>query len=232
MVLFSNDGRPHWSLLSIPCWRHHFPTDTLVAVDHNNNPDERRFAEKHGAVVVPQSTAEKTHGDGIDTAVNWCLANGYDVLVHIEPDCLLWGRDWYKRLLEPIGERRLWMTGHHRHIGTVLHPCPTAWYVPKVSHSYRACAKGDDLLEPEFARIIDVDDMRKAARDNPFHWDWWDTAIKNYYEISKQGRAGHVGPCLDFRHYWGGRYRKPPFPAHYRWDWSKPLEQQPKLKML
>lgn len=225
MVLFSIDQKPHWSLLSLPCWRHHFPTETLVVVDHNQNPDERPLAEKHGAVVLPKSTVEISHGDGIDTAAAWCRANRYDVLVHIEPDCLMWGRDWYDKLVEPIGEESKWMTGLNRTHGGVIHPCPSAWYLPKVVHSFRCVAKGKEVSHPEYPRIVDVPGLERSRFAN-FVLNWWDTGIKNYYEAAKQGRALYVGPASDFQHYWEGHRRWSQFSSRVHWDWNKPLHRQ------
>lgn len=130
MVVYNVCKDWEWTQISVASFRRHFPDHTLVVVDHNDNPAERAYLLGQGAVVL-SSGPSTTHGAGMNRAAYWCAQNGYDVIVHIEPDCLISGREWYDRLLEPL-EAGQWMAAPNRMPFGALHPCPSAWVINKV----------------------------------------------------------------------------------------------------
>jgi hypothetical protein len=214
MVLWAVDGRYDWVKYSIPLFRKFFPSETLVLVDNNNNPQELDFVKQYTPIVLPGRRAN-SHGQGIDIAVQWCRENDIDIMVHIEPDCSFASRLWFDSLVRPIESGVAWMTGGVKMRQGYTHICPTAWLIPKINHSFCEVPRGNDIYLPEFRIMINVRDMIREIDVSKHHSDdiwyylyWWDTGVKNWFEIALKGRALLV-PIPGITHHWLGSRRSP-----------------------
>lgn len=231
MVNFSCDGSYCWPKVTVPRFRRYFPDETLIIVDQNDKPNRREFANETvltnntGASPYGPETLTslekwtyaahvengRTHGDGMDLAAKWCKENGYDVVIFWEPDCVIRGREWAENLLAPIEQGRAWMTGTFKWFG-IIHPCPSAWRLDKVNHSFRRCSKMQDVQHPRYRELIDtgklVQEIREFGNWMPEHMNWfllynWDAAGKNWFECAVQDKAVNVGKQESIHHFWG-----------------------------
>ena len=116
-----------WMPIAVESYLSQFPDDRILVVDNNPQPGEtgwsatcrreRRWLYSHPKLdVIYRRThcigipAQRTHGDGMDLALQWCRSRGADIMLHFEPDCLVTGRDWRLNLVSAI-EQGAWMAG-------------------------------------------------------------------------------------------------------------------------
>lgn len=213
MVVYSDVNRWDWTKISITSFREHFPDDPLLVVDHNHFAPERAFLASWGAIVL-DNHGPTTHGGGLDAARLWCLENGYEVMVHFEPDCEVYGRRWYANLVGAI-EFGYWMSGSQKMPFGPIHPCPSAWLLDKFDHTFQACLRGRDVMHDRYSEFVPFPDQLDWIDQHPPTWGWqrfwtywWDTGMKNWFDAAVQDKAALVS-CEDIRHFWYGRQRGP-----------------------
>jgi hypothetical protein len=214
----------YWIRAAVESYLEHFPGDRLLVV--NNNPrrgelgwypyceEERDWLASHPGVLLldnprlPGSMSPNgwlEHGTGIDAAVSWCRTHGVRVMVHLEPDCLVTGRQWRENLLEALA-RGAWMAGSHCQSHGPIHPTPSAWLVAEIRTSFRPGSWAGEEDDPQFKEF-----MNPAALENDRspqgRWvrlvRYWDTGHAGWFECARRGRAALV-EAPDFRHYWYG----------------------------
>ena len=203
-----------WIKISIPMYKKHFKEQLLV-VNNSNDPAESQFARDQGCIVI-ENKGHTQHGDGLDRALKWCKSNRKDGMIAIEPDCLVKGRRWYEALARAI-EGGYWMAGLFKRSHGPIHPCPSAWRVDKVRHSFNTVPKGADIHHPRFLELFSlrtlIDNLAKdqhSDRINRFCLFMWDTGFKNWFDIATQNKAVHINiPDQDFIHLWHGSERGP-----------------------
>ena len=91
---------------------------------------ERQFIRHVPNSHIFRTDVNLWHGEAINQAVLWCDHNSFTTMVHIEPDCFVWGRTWYDNLKQSIKYGN-WMSGGTQVRGHQLHITPTAWDVEK-----------------------------------------------------------------------------------------------------
>ncbi len=216
-----------WMPIAIESYLAHFPEDRLLVVDNNPQPGEtgwssalrreRRWLSSHPRVdliddrgTFPGILTRRSHGAGMDVALDWCRRRGADVLLHIEPDCLISGREWRAHLLRAI-EQGAWMAGAHKKPWGPIHPTPSAWLVQEARTSFKVQPKAEDLNHPRFREFVDHEALKYQAHQEG-SWDWartnWDTADRAWFRAAVHDRAAFV-PAPDFRHFWRGSTHLP-----------------------
>jgi|694.fasta_scaffold12037_8 GT2 family glycosyltransferase len=156
---------------------------------------ERRWLHSLEMVKIIQTPSRLFHGDAINMAMKYAYANYFDILVHVEPDCIISGNRWYKNLLGAIND------GAYMSSGAVmpdrsLHPCPSAWSIANTHHyDFMHMLKKMDYCDPQYPFLVDM------AKTYAFEMTFWDTAKKAWYECAKKNKAQYV-ELTDFRHLW------------------------------
>jgi hypothetical protein len=231
----------HWIRVAVESYLDHFPGEKILVVDNNPRrgdggwaPDcqrEREWLASHPALIVIDNAGppdgplgNRTHGAGLDVALDWCRREGARVMVHLEPDCLVAGRIWRDRLLEAI-DNGAWMAGAIRQCHGPLHPTPTAWRVDKVKASFTIAPwKGSDENHPRFGELVHPEALADDHSPMGVWIGWtryWDTAHKAWFEAAKYDRAAQV-EAPDFHHFWHGSLEQ-------RWSESTLKSRYPTL---
>ena len=202
----------------------HFPNQQILIID--NNPDEhkkcylsyrhRRFpmhatklvaaerewlnSQKNVIIYRPETSNVLTHGEVLDVGNQWCRKNGVDIYVHLESDCIIYGRKWYDKLVSTIIDEDMWVaSGWFFNPSQTLHPTPAAWRVDKVDMSFNATR-----------RIYDYHKGNKQSRiTEKFQKHHWDTASQYFANCNVIGKTKLV-EVTDFKHLWQGSVRMHP----------------------
>ena len=219
MVLYTEIKDFPWTRICVNSFREHFPYETLIAVDHNENPQEKTFCEKHNVMVL-KSNKEKFHSNGIKIALDK-IKEKFDAMILIEPDCLIMGKEWYKEISKAL-EKGFWMAGSSKLEWGPIHPCPTGWLLEKIPFSFDYTEQAMDLYHPKYRGLMNVDSICKRVLNakNEFQKKneiakllYWDVGLKNWFHSAIQNKAFHT-KGNDFKHFWYGRNRSPE-------DWLK-----------
>lgn len=210
-----------WMRVLVRSYLRHFPEDRLLVIDNNPRPgmptwqphceQERSWLAQHPHVLLVDNPeagdrpwVDRTHGAGVDLAVAWCRAHGVDVLIHLEPDCLITGRQWRANLERALAGGA-WMAGSHRKRYGPIHPTPSAWRVTEIRCSFRVQPMGADKEHPRFHELLDMEIYRTDLAPGlwPSFSNLWDTGLKAWFDAAVHDRAALVaGP--DCQHYWQG----------------------------
>jgi hypothetical protein len=211
-----------WLPIAVESYLAQFPADRILVVDNNPGPGEtgwsaacrreRRWLYSHPRIdVIHQHAncagipARRTHGDGMDLALAWCRSRGADVMLHIEPDCLVTGRRWRENLVGAI-EQGAWMAGAHRKAWGPIHPTPSAWLVREVRTSFAEQSLPRSVAHPRFNDLVDLEVLRAAAESDGC-WEWaqrrWDTAAMAWFQAAVHDRTSLVD-APGFQHFWLG----------------------------
>jgi hypothetical protein len=216
-----------WIRVAITSYLHHFPDDRVLVVD--NNPShgevgwlplcerERHWLKSHPRVdflanpLLPRpADGDAPYGLGMDAALDWCRDRGADVLLHIEPDCVIEGRRWRENLLGAISAGA-WMAASTREGNGPIHPTPSAWRVDQIRGCLAARQRPRDESDPRF--------------DHPGEWSWFErfcgTGEETWFVSPLEGRTTLVD-TPDFRHYGYG-------PTTNRLDECALTERYPEL---
>lgn len=201
------EGRWDWTEHSTPLFRRYFPIEDWLVIDHNGVPSEKEYLLRHNAIVLPDHG--KTHGDGMDRALEWCKQHSIDVMIHWEPDCTISGNSWVQNMVIAI-ERGAHMAGSVCFCG-MIQPCPSAWLVDEVKHSFNPTPRGFDATHHLYRDLVDIKSLCSVFKDDAtllymslYHWD---TGCKNWFEAAIKGCAVMV-QGNDFLHHWEGRKRR------------------------
>jgi len=216
MVLYNDSESYDWTKISVTSFREHFPKAPLVAVDQNHNPKEVEFLKSQDAIIINGKRGDQ-HGTGMDLAIQWCKGK-VDVMIHIEPDCIFLGRKWFDLLMSGVVDDGNWMSGSCQYEFGPIHPCPSAWDVNQVKHSFEYVSKRKDIYLPQHHKLIDFKALIKdlhiknekhgyTKEQNHVFLYGWDTALKNWFEAASQGKAIKVETTNDFFHFWHGSCR-------------------------
>ena len=210
----------YWIRVGAGSFRKHFPDWPLLVVDNNPAPGEPGYtgecAEERqwlygqpGLIIVPNESLPRTHGGGLDLAVEWCRRNGRTTMLHFEPDCQIFGHAWARALLAAL-ESGAWMAGLFRSSYGPIHPTPSAWRVDQVVGSFQAQPRGAEGLHPRFPELFSLDALQRVVEADGDTWEWWrhhwDTAQRNWFHAAVHDRATLVSSEgeMGFRHFWCG----------------------------
>ena len=198
-----------WPKVMLRSLREHFSNE-LILVNHLGEDLPPEYFDDNCTILKNNSNCFK-HGDGIDIAVEHLKERGIDYFVHIEPDCLITGKEWLEELVKAAKVGAI-MAGPHRLPFGPIHPCPSIWHVPRIVESFNISARTETLDRNIFkykkmVRWLYENDL--AERGVIIWCDMWDCGIKNWYEAAKLNLAINTNSTVGFRHFWSGSSRKP-----------------------
>jgi hypothetical protein len=217
---------PIWIRIAVGSLLKNTSFTRVLVVDNSPGPEnvgyraecasERAWLRSHPGVVlidIPNRAATTTfeHGQGLDAALNWCRGHDIDVMVHLEPDCLVLGDLWVHRLLEPL-TRGAWMSGANKKPYGPIHPTPSAWRTTEVRAGFRAQPRGIDEHHPRFNELFNLNELRRCTTARKWAGFWrhyWDTGQKAWFYAAVEDRAALVEHADDFVHFWMGSPRRP-----------------------
>ena len=214
MVLFTWRMSWEWTKVGVLSFRRHFPDSTLLAVDHNGYlAEEQDFVLSQGGHLLFHDG--RTHAEGLDFAVQWCREHGFTHLVLLEPDCLISGKEWYKRILKAVLKNE-GMAGINFDGSRCIHPCGTIWKLDAIPGSFEVVSKGEDILHERFSEVYDVRETTRWMLGSQICLDifnflvyYWDVGHRNWFLLAVEGKTANIDNPGDFRHFYEGRNRLP-----------------------
>lgn len=205
---------PLWVKVAVGSFLAHFPDQEILVVDNNPLPGDRRWEPENEAErawlaahpnvrLLANPGPDRTHGAGMDLALQWCRDHGVETMLHIETDCHVRGVEWYRALTAAI-DRGAWMAASHRKSWGPLHPCPSIWRVGEVRTSFREQDASADRAHPRFTELVDVDTFwRNSGARGRYADFFWDTGLRAWFQAAVADRAEQVSG-KGFAHYWRG----------------------------
>ena len=212
-------NRDEWTKFST----HTFLSNTnlpLLVVDNSPNHNFRELVDSDRITVVINESEKKSHGDGIDLTIDWSRKNEFTHIVHIEHDCVVGGTKWFDMLYDKAKEGYAHVYSLRRPHGA--HPTPSIWQISEIRHSFATVTKGEDKNE-DFYKSLDIDVSNSIKRNNGYQDKYWDTGMKNWYELEKLGKSIRIDEQKDFLHCWACSYNKEAIKLEDRAGWSKLL---------
>jgi len=186
-----------WTKVCVLSFRKHFPNVDLVVVDHNSNAEELRFLRLHNVIVL-ENKGEKSHGAGLDCIVEYAK-NQYDIIVFIEPDCLIFGEKWLYDMCESI-KAGFSMCGFNKWKYGALQIGGSAWDIKSIPGSFQRSFKSkEEINNPKFKELIDFKYM--LFRDENTEYDketscfliyQWDVGIKNWFSLALENKTCQI----------------------------------------
>ena len=213
-TLYNANKEYEWTKMWAGQLREFLPDETIIAIDHNHTKEEIKICEESGITVLPRKTNHsfsRAHGAAFDSAAEWCRENNIDVMVHIEPDVAIYGREWFDNLMNGI-EEGFWVSGiFRRAYADVLHGCVSAWSLKHCEHSFKDCRKGKDVHQKFYQSTVNEIQMANTYKKLTYmRWNLynWDVGDKNWFEAAKLGKYTKVlGPDCSHKHI--GSFRGP-----------------------
>lgn len=193
-----------WIKRCLSSYRKFIPNGPIVIINNNPSKGSPSFIDSYGIirewslkcdkeinwlqeqkeviVIQPQSAGHLTHGKAIHEALLWAQMADFENLVHIEPDCEIFGRDWFDLIIKKVNNGS-WMAGCSIAENGALKVTPTSWLIKE------AINFDFDISRREGAYIGD---------------DWgnkyWDTGQLAWSKCNENGKADYC-PSTDFIHY-------------------------------
>jgi len=218
MPVFVSWNTQQWMPVGLGSFRQHFPSWQMLVIDNNpsegeanwnqSHEAERRWLQSQPGVIVRKNNGQvKTHGAAVDLAVEWCRQHGVEYLLHLEPDCLITGTQWYANLCRGM-DAGAWMAGSHRKHYGPIHPTPSLWRVSRIRSSFDYANRLEDERHPRFLELFDRAWLIQAvseAGQNPEFWKTtWDSGQRPWFECAVENKAFHAVEANDFVHFWFG----------------------------
>ena len=217
-VTYNRYGNFDWTKICATSFRRFFPTENLVFVDHNHNPEEKKFLERNDVVVI-EGHEKKLHGLGLDCAAQYCRAKNYKMMIVMEPDCVVYGKKWAFNLISAIQKNYKMATTFQYDYG-MMHPCVSIWDLKNIPYSFDVQSNKEEVHDHKFKDIINYKKlfraMTKNKYDNGLLWFFthlWDTGMRNSYFFQKRGKAVKVDGS-GIRHCWASHVRGPKETIH------------------
>jgi hypothetical protein len=230
-----------WTKVSISSFFDHFIGDMLVV---DNNP---LYHEEHwpyneyewitnnfdipvikniNAVENFQKTEGGTHGIGVDIAVDYAKNNGYEYILHIEPDCVFYDIGWFQEMNQRIREENLWTIANgvdmKMNSGAIWDPekkiilhtphiCSSIWKIddtPNVSFNSMISKPGDTKYREIIESYYDKKELNGADKNSLPKKEKiefiLDTGILRRIYYDTFGKGGHSTNYQGFAHFWLG----------------------------
>lgn len=197
-----------WPQIMLRSLREYFDQE-LILVNHLDCELPSSYYDYNCTVLTSQKG--HSHGNGIDTAVEYLKKRGVDYFVHIEPDCVITGREWFDHLVIAAINGAA-MAGPYKLPFGPIHPCPSIWRISMINGSFDVTDRSGE----QDPALFNHDEMVKWLSEHKVKEHgvrvWmgsWDCGIKNWYEAAKRNLAYHTQSTVGFKHFFFGRYRKP-----------------------
>lgn len=224
-VAYSKLPISNWEKVLIYGLKKHLPDEQIVLVNQNINDSENlEFFDKHCTVIdargqtYPTSVNGEgvfdTHGFGIDLLVEWCKEQAVDVLVHLDPDCVVLGSKWFWDVFNPIHDQNMWVAGSNFIPGVSLFLTPSAWKIDKIKGSFHGWkhktseelnhAKHQHLYDSLIKQIRNplLTEVRKRGFN--IYFKIWDTGGNNWFFAHINDKDIVVQKPPDLHHFWKG----------------------------
>lgn len=196
-----------WIVYAIRSYQQLFPSEIILVVDnnHDQNCQESVWLKNEKRLIVITG-ADKSHGGGMDTAMEWCHHNNAGIMIHIEPDTLCKTTEWKSQLIDAVLPR--WMVGAYRKTYGPIHPTPSAWKI-RPWKTFRHIRKtAIEKNDPKYSELVD-----DIPDDNGWFNDWWDTAHLNWFLAEREGKTALLNESeifgKHFMHYWAASRSSP-----------------------
>lgn len=162
------------------------PIGNKLSISHLCDLEKQWIRSLDHAHVI-ETPYRMDHGLAIDLAMQWCRSHLVEFMVHIEPDCTIYGPHWLNSLLNTM-QFGIWMASGCIVESGALHPTPSIWSVRNTHKlSFKVVKKDNDLLSPEYAKICNY---QRITYD--YHKYYWDTGMKSWYECAKLNKAKYI----------------------------------------
>jgi len=187
----------------------------LIPIIIDNNPREEeygydevcaresRILSVNQRVIYKRNTWEpdikvRSHGLGMDFALDFCKQYNFDWMLHIEPDCKVFGREWYDQLIEIAPDYDV-IAIFKTSFGPIQ-PCLSLWRVRSIKHSFKLQSMNTD--HPRFNELVSIPNLLKET-GMPKGYKiklTWDTAQKNWFAAAVLDRCIVIGNPGDIAH--------------------------------
>ncbi len=163
---------------------------------------EREWLSNQKNIIIYKHESDRilSHGEAIDYGNKWCKKNGIDLYLHIESDCLIYGRKWYDDLISTITNDEMWIvSGHFFKASQSLHLTPSIWRVDKADQSFAIKKRTQEFHKgvPFFNSFSN------------WHLKNWDTGALFVADCTAQGKSKLI-QTQDFKHLWKGSLKNHP----------------------
>ena len=203
MTCLVHYNRDEWTKFSVNTFLSNTNLDLLV-IDNSPNQNFNNLINSDRITVLVNESENKSHGDGIDLAVDWCKKNEFTHIVHIEHDCVVSGTKWFEALCNKASEGFDHVYSFRQPHGA--HPTPSIWRVSEIRYSFAAAVKEDK--NEDFYKSLDIDVSNSLNCNDGYQDKYWDTGMKNWYESEKLGKSIKIDDQKDFIHCWVCSYRQ------------------------
>jgi hypothetical protein len=176
-----------------------YPYNSIGRIVENNSmrllQKERVWLKSIKNLYLIKTDNRLWHGEAMNLAMDYAKNFKFDILIHIEPDCIIYGYLWYQNLIKAIKDGA-WMASGVEMPDGCLHPCPSAWSVKDVcDFDFMHTLKKTDYFDPEYPFLVNL------RYSNQYEITYWDTAKKAWYECAKKNKTQLVD-ITGIKHIW------------------------------
>ena len=177
----------------------------ILVVDNSPNKNFNGLIESDRITSITNESKNegrnRSHGSGVDLAIDWCRKNEFTHMVHIEHDCFVGSMKWFDSLYKKAEEG--FSHAYSNRLPHGAHPTPSIWQISEIRHGFDRVLKGEDKNEA-FYKTLSINVKEGGYQDT-----YWDTGMKNWYELEKIGKSTKVEfpSDKDFKHLWAHSYR-------------------------
>jgi GT2 family glycosyltransferase len=206
-VTYNTYQKFDWTKICVSSFRKHLPKVDLIVVDHNSNKKEINFLKSNNAIVL-QNPNEKSHGSGLDCIVDFAKSR-YEIVVFIEPDCLILDNTWLQNMVEKIKSGYSMAAVHNWEYGA-LQIGGSAWDIKSIPGSFQRSFKSkEEINHPKFKELINFKYLVYRNENEEYDKDTasfliyqWDVGIRNWFFLAIDKKACQV-KGEGFIHYFG-----------------------------
>ena len=191
------------------------PEITPIILDNNPTRDEYGFEDCCGKeafahdvnsrILYRRNTKKpdikvRSHGLGMDFALDFCKEYNFDWMLHIEPDCKITGRVWYDAITDAAIINKCDVVAMFKTTFGPIHPCLSFWRVRSIKHSFKL--QPMDITHPRFREFVSLPALLRETKPpkNARIKLEWDTAQKNWFEAAVKDRCVIVENPGDISH--------------------------------
>jgi len=206
-----------------------YSNNTIIVVNNLTDDLPPHYVDRNCVVINSGDSYDdlgsyNSHGAGIDAAVEYIKRYQIaDYIIHIEPDCIITGHKWLDDLNNQVKFSNCYLCGFTPTANTSsiapFHICPSIWKVDQIPDTFMIRHRKGD--QSNNFNILSYNKLVKQLYESnvPEYgvWIWfhyWDTGIKNWYDIASTGKVTILDKCEGFHHFYYGRYRPPRLDEH------------------
>ena len=203
IILVNHLGRP------VP--EDYYDTNCIILENKGSAMSVYEAANGRRYEIAHYLTNSRSHGAGIDLAVHFLRERGDRYMVHIEPDCVVYGLTWLDELTRAAKDGAI-MAGPMKLSFGPIHPCPSIWDLYRLPGSFDLSQRSGFINHNVFNYVGMCEWLINTKMDDGGVWlwtHWWDCGILNWYKAALMNKAVHTKSDHGFKHFFGGRLRSP-----------------------